>query len=888
MNRQEPGKPTVAIVIPTTHWDRAWYWPFERFRVKLIDLFQVVKDLWERYPDYRFAIDGQCVPVEDYLDAVPEDRALLRRMGSAGRFTMGPLYVQPDLYCTGGESFIRNMLWGASVASEFNALQKVVYLPDTFGHTPEIPMLVSGFGYSTYVFMRGMPKGFPEQERFFRWRSADGSSVNVFRLRDGYANAARLGLHRGTGEVFDKKSSGIRPSFRMELAVEQLRKAIARQVDGQGEPHVLLAGVDHQIPQRELVDTMRQCESDTVQLRLGDWNDVEESLRQRDWGDAFEYQGEFHGTGASSVLGGTVSTRVYLKQDNAAAERALVCVAEPAEAVARLLGVVDPAGRALHVAWRRLLKAHPHDDITGCSVDTVHRETHGHIVAARQAADAVRRRMAQHLIDHFGGQNNGDERYAFFAYDTQAAPRRTRIVLQADFEGRYNWGDTPLPKCYDIVDEAGQPVPFRERCRRRSTEHPHPVAFVELAPRLEPFTFQRFFFVARPSWQSAVNTSRTIENDRLAATLNANGSVDLLDKKTGKTWPQLGLFSDQADCGDEYTFSHIRSDRERLYAGARLARVAVRAHNGMQVLACRGQLGVPVESTPAGRSRKLARLSVEVEYSLAPDENHLNCRIRFTNNACDHRLRWNLSLPFVPRETRAGLKFHEVKRAAGRRLSVGKQGYGIDPEHPADHFVAAERGKSGLAVFAQFPLNYELMREPQPRLAVALLRAVGMLSRSDMLTRGGGAGPDTPTPDAQCLRAFDMTFALRPYDVAAEGDQLLAEAATWRWEAVTGLILGCDPPVQDVPHGPLVEAVGNGIVVSALKRSQDGKRVVLRLHNASPKAVEAHVSVAVPGLSVIALGLNEEPLAQAQVRRVDAQGWSVGIGPWALVTLGLE
>ncbi|MBD3242836.1 MAG: hypothetical protein GF331_19750, partial [Chitinivibrionales bacterium] len=171
----------TGLVIPTTHWDRDWYWPFERFRVKLIEMFGSVKQLWRTHPRYRFAIDGQAVAVEDYLEAVPADRALLRRMGERGRFTVGPLYVQSDLYCTGGEAFIRNMLVGAAVARELGALQKVVYLPDTFGHTPSMPMLVRGFGYDTYVFMRGLPAGFPAERRFFRWRAPDGSMVQVLR-----------------------------------------------------------------------------------------------------------------------------------------------------------------------------------------------------------------------------------------------------------------------------------------------------------------------------------------------------------------------------------------------------------------------------------------------------------------------------------------------------------------------------------------------------------------------------------------------------------------------------------------------------------------------------------------------------------------------------------
>ena len=84
-----------------------------------------------------------------------------------------------------------------------------------------------------------------------------------------------------------------------------------------------------------------------------------------------------------------------------------------------------------------------------------------------------------------------------------------------------------------------------------------------------------------------------------------------------------------------------------------------------------------------------------------------------------------------------------------------------------------------LALFSEFPCNYEIVNGKPKRIALCILRAIGFLSRSDMLTRGGGAGPETLTPDAQCLRPFDMQFALRPYDVRTERANLFAESMQW-------------------------------------------------------------------------------------------------------------
>ena len=56
---------TDFIIVPTTHWDRDWYWPFERFRLKLIEMFERVLELADAAPDDTFTVDGQSIAVED-------------------------------------------------------------------------------------------------------------------------------------------------------------------------------------------------------------------------------------------------------------------------------------------------------------------------------------------------------------------------------------------------------------------------------------------------------------------------------------------------------------------------------------------------------------------------------------------------------------------------------------------------------------------------------------------------------------------------------------------------------------------------------------------------------------------------------------------------------
>lgn len=59
------------LVISHTHWDREWYFPFEKFRMRLCDLINHLLDIIDEYPDYIFHLDGQTIVLEDYLEIFP-------------------------------------------------------------------------------------------------------------------------------------------------------------------------------------------------------------------------------------------------------------------------------------------------------------------------------------------------------------------------------------------------------------------------------------------------------------------------------------------------------------------------------------------------------------------------------------------------------------------------------------------------------------------------------------------------------------------------------------------------------------------------------------------------------------------------------------------------
>ena len=802
-----------GIVVPTTHWDRDWYWPFERFRVKLIEMFAGVEKLWEENPDYTFTIDGQSIALEDYLQVLPERAELFKKMGAEGRLKAGPLYVLSDVWLTSGEAFIRNLLIGRSVADQFHATQDAVYQPDTFGFHPDLPSYIEGAGLDTFMAMRGAPVDAIGNQRFFKWQGPDGATIQVCRLRDGYANAARLGRTFGTGEIMDAKSSGIHPGFSMPDAVKKLGDNTEAMRDGYGAPHLFLAGVDHQIPQPELPEILKQTSDEHTSYHYGDLDEVAEVMRsnpQRD--EWYVHRGQLHDSNAS-MLGGTISSRMYLKLGNSAVERLLTRSVEPAAAAMKILGINEPATAVLTHAWKMLMTVHPHDDITGCSADATHRDNENSIARAHQAADALERRYIWHLMEHYGAQEPGDDRHGFVCFNADATRGVQRVRVVIDCEGRFNWADINIPDYYTIVDEDGVEIPHQQLRRGPCAEHPHQQLEIELACELPPLQLRRFFI--EPRRQGQLGGAKLLENEHLQAEPNANGSVSL--KMGDNVWPTVGLFSDQRDVGDSYTFSPAPGEVEQVFTQNQLHALPDRGHSGMHTLGAQGTVPLAGGDIP-----------VSATWSLASGEKHIQVDIEVDNTVEDHRLRWRIPLGFIPEAARVGHKIAEHIQPVRGPILRSNGTYDL-PIHPADHYVAADDGSHGLALFSEFPFEYEIDGD---HLCITLVRSVGMLSiNTKELTRGPGAGPDTPTPEAQSLRKYQFRFAIRPFTV---GENLLPEAIAWRTRALRGVIWGAnaDHKHQD---SSLLSVDDDQVQIMALKPAQDGNGLVLRILNPTPE-----------------------------------------------------
>ena len=423
MTKRSAAEKYTVCVIPHTHWDREWYATFQQFRVRLVHVMDALLNLLERDPSYtHFNLDAQTVVLQDYLEIRPEKREILGKFIRERRLGVGPWYVLPDEFLVSGEALVRNLLLGHRIASEFGHVQKVGYIPDTFGHISQLPQILQGFGIPYAMHFRGLDEGELKSEVW--WQSPDGSRVLLRHLPTnmGYGNASSL------AEDVQEAASDLRTFARYET----LRAGSS----------VLLAlnGVDH-LPAREdlpaILEAANRLFGDEFHFQQASLEDYFEILVKLLGNQPLQMvSGELRDANRTPgrdnrLLPHILSSRIYNKMQNERAQTLLERWAEPWSAITWLEGEEYP-GAFLWKAWEWLLQNHPHDLIGGCSIDAVHAQMETRFAWASEIAGEILGESFELLARQFDMSGLKEDEAALVVFNGLPWPLEGGITLDVD------------------------------------------------------------------------------------------------------------------------------------------------------------------------------------------------------------------------------------------------------------------------------------------------------------------------------------------------------------------------------------------------------------------------------------------------------------------------
>ena len=754
-------KKTIHI-ISHSHLDREWYMPFEKHRynvVRLIDDIMYQKENDENFKSFH--LDGQMIPVFDYLEIKPWEKERFFKHIKDGTINVGPWYILQDCFLTSAEANVRNMQVGLYLAKKIGTDPvKIGYFPDTFGNISQAPQILKKFNINTAAFGRGLnevgfdnkiieQKGINQSELI--WESPDGSSVNAIFFANWYCNACDI--------PFDSDDN----------IVEFFKVAISRMEKFSRIDDLLaLNGCDH-LPLRKDIGRIVKL----LNERLPEYNFIHSNFKDyikkvEESKDKFSdkiFKGEINAqyTTGYNLLINTASTRVDIKRMNYDTQNRLEKEAEPIATINYIFTKKYDEYELLY-SWKKLLENHPHDSICSCSVDDVNSEVISRFKKAYQVATTVR-----------------DEAFCNFSYLVKNDTENDAILFFNKFPNKLSSNahatmafDPKLRiKEIEIIDKFGNIVPSRyekrpfyytysipkEGFRRSQFQDLFDIEF--LVNDVPPLGYMMYYVKAVKEKKEIPfkKTSLNMENDYVMLTFNPDGSFNLLNKKSGNTLNDLNYFEYTCDIGEEYNYKQSLDKIKILSKGQKAKITKVISDSVKEVANVNLVMRLPKERNENNACDKLEKLELDYDVILFKNNKFPIIKLRINNTIKDYRLRAIFDTKIDTKNVYSEGQFDLVKR------DIYPWAGWINPVRTDrfDNFVMLKDDKNGFLISSKGLHEYEVIRDnPNVPLALTLIRAVGEMGDFGFF----------PTPDAQLQKSISVEYMIEYFDISEEDDYI--------------------------------------------------------------------------------------------------------------------
>jgi len=473
------------------------------------------------------------------------------------------------------------------------------------------------------------------------------------------------------------------------------------------------------------------------------------------------------------TLANTSSSRIYLKQAFQENSNLLEQVVEPLTIITGGHHHKDQ----LTYAWKTLLQNAPHDSICGCSIDEVHREMEVRFAKVNQVGNFVKTNLLNEWKGKLATQKAQSE-HLFTVINTGLHDKVDTVSTIVDVavcpfkelhptEGFKKMATLILPDYHvedldghlveaeieDLGASFGYTLPkdkFRQPYIARQVRVTVPVHLAALSWT----TFQ--LLEGKAPHHDGLFQNGVI--DTPFVTLSIDEGLTLYDKTTNEAYEDFLRFEDRGDIGNEYIYFQPKGTEpifaqlkgyEVLENNARYAKVLLK-HDLTIPVSADEQLDaeqrgiIEFMNRQARRSEELTTIPLETEMTIFVDDPQIRFKTRFTNTAKDHRIRL-LVKTHNTRPSNDSESIYEVVTRPNKPAASWE-----NPENPQHQqaFVSLYDDVKGVTVANKGLHEYEILGDDT--VAVTILRASGEL----------GDWGYFPTPEAQCLRAFEVEYAV--------------------------------------------------------------------------------------------------------------------------------
>jgi len=819
-------------IIPTLHWDREWFLPYQQMRKRFVSIMdKIIEVLKNNDVIETFMLDGQTILIEDYLEIKPQMMNDIIDLVSNGKLLIGPYYIGSDEFLVSGESLIENLKLGYIESQKYGGIMKIGYLPDAPGHIAQLPQILVNSGLEALVFHRGMKESLLSNE--FIWRAADKSSViavflpqsfNILNTRKIKNDSdAKNEIHSIIKKFLPKSSAhALLIPYNLLDPVEQMQKGL-KFISKYNKGNL-------KIFQSNIQNYINEIKKKRIKLK--------------------SVSGELRGSTRSLIHPGVLSIRPHLKIQNRKIENMLINWVERFSTINYLLTSKYPF-EYINLSWKKLLLNQNQDSIGGCCVDNVIQDIEHRskeiIEICNDLIDETLTSICNNIDDI-----HSDYEKSVVVFNPLSWERTEIVEFMIDFL------PNEAPKDFEFVDEKNVSVPYKiievkenifcEYIDSTLPEYKKTIryTFIFLATAVPPVGYKTYKLIFNTKNYKLLRRENTIkilensiENEYFKVSIDSSGVLQILDIKDNIRYNNQLIFEDGGDVGDEYNYAPPLNDIKYYSCGFPFSYSIIDNNPCAATLILKNFMKIPVSSNKLTRSAELTDCQLTTYITLKYNQRRIDIRTEVINKAENHRLRVCFHFDETIKHHFVEQPFCVLKRdnAFNKENQLETEGTGL----PQQNFVFISKKKKGICYINKGLYEYAILNDNKTTIvAITLFRAIGWLSLRDLSTRRGKIGPELPVPYAQSKELHQFEYSIFPYKDIAKISPIYQEAYNFNIPCIAKIKRNTSTNLNAIKLS-FVKIFPKSLVITRIYKSQFDDGICLRFFNLENKTVRGKI-----------------------------------------------
>lgn len=509
------AKKNHIYLVGNAHLDPIWQWRWQEGSAEAKATIRSALDRMNEFSEFKFVCSSSSIFmwIEEFC---PEMFKEIKERVKEGRFVIvGGWHVQPDCNLPAGEGFARQSLYSQRYFKEkFGVTAKVGYNVDSFGHNLMMPQILRKSGMTDYIFMRPGYTENPIESDVFKWVSPDGSSVNAFRIFREYC------FMFDTLEKFDERIKTLGEEQKVALDYTPLFYGVGNHGGGPT------------IKNLQIIEEYKKLHPE-IELTYSNLSDFFERLR-----DEKVQLPELHDD-LQHHASGCYSTLLPVKNSIRRGETALIA-AESYSYLANVLCNKPVKTERIKEAWQNVCFMHFHDSFGGCCIKEAQDDGFYITGAALNTAAVEENNALQTISWNINTEEHKHLGMPIVFFNPHGFDVNTTVQL--------NQQNT------SVVDVNGNKVPMQYVRSKTAACYERNDVLVNVSVPALGYTV--YYTKPTGQWDPAINnneknekliaeieapsvwltTKAVLENDLLKITFNQNSGhiISMVDKRSGK------------------------------------------------------------------------------------------------------------------------------------------------------------------------------------------------------------------------------------------------------------------------------------------------------------------------------------------------------------------